>query len=292
MGLLESIMRMVPEHAGPAPRTGVSSAAEEPPIFLDDLVRTFGDIRAVDRLSFSVAPGIVCGLLGRNGAGKTTALRILTTLLLPTSGTARVCGFDVARRPTAVRRVIGYVPQAISADAELTAYENLLLAAQLYDVPQRVRQGRIDGALRVAGLEQSAGRLVRTFSGGMIRSLEIAQSTLHEPRVLFLDEPTVGLDPVARQTVWQHIRLMRERQRCTVLLTTHHMDEAELLCDEVAIMHRGRLVANGAPAMLRHALRPAATLDDVFAHYTEGGVEADGGYRQTSATRHVADRLG
>ena len=266
--------------------------SDSPAIAVDKLVRRFGSVSAVNCLTLGVERGRVCGLLGRNGAGKTTVVKILTTLLPPTSGSARVCGYDVVRSATQVRRLIGYVPQALSADGELTGYENLLVMAKLYDLPPGVRARRIGEALGLMGLEHAAHRLVRTYSGGMIRSLEIAQSTLHRPTVLFLDEPTVGLDPLARQTVWQHIRRLKESHSCTILLTTHYMDEAEHLCDEVAILNRGRLVADGSPAELERALGPKATLDEVFAHFTEGEAEVPGAYDETSRTRHVADRLG
>ncbi|HXY96216.1 MAG TPA: ATP-binding cassette domain-containing protein [Steroidobacteraceae bacterium] len=261
-------------------------------IAVDQLVRRFGSVTAVNHLTLSIDRGQVCGLLGRNGAGKTTVVKILTTLLPPTSGSARVCGYDVLRSPTEVRRLIGYVPQALSADAELTGYENLLVMAKLYDLPAAVRARRIEEALALMGLEHAAQRLVHTYSGGMIRSLEIAQSTLHRPTVLFLDEPTVGLDPLARQTVWRHIAQLKASQSCTILLTTHYMDEAEHLCDEVAILDQGRLVAGGSPDALKHALGPNATLDEVFAHFTQGEAEVAGAYDETSRTRHVADRLG
>jgi ABC-2 type transport system ATP-binding protein len=264
----------------------------EDPVVVENLLRRFGSVVAVDHLTFSVRHGAVCGLLGRNGAGKTTVIKILTTLLPPTAGAARVCGHDVQREATAVRRVIGYVPQALSADAELTGYENLRVMAQLYDLAPRLRERRIREALALMGLEQAADRLVRTYSGGMIRSLEIAQSTLHQPLVLFLDEPTIGLDPLARQTVWQHIERLKQSQNCTILLTTHYMDEAEHLCDEVVIVHQGRLAASGTPADLKQSLGPQATLDEVFARYTRADPETAGGYRETSRTRHVADRLG
>ncbi len=263
-----------------------------PAIALEQLVRRFGPVTAVDHVSLAIGRGVVCGLLGRNGAGKTTIVKILTTLLPPTSGSARVCGCDVLRSATEVRRLIGYVPQALSADAELTGYENLLVMAKLYDLPRGVRAQRIEEALALMGLEHAAHRLVHTYSGGMIRSLEIAQSTLHRPTVLFLDEPTVGLDPLARQTVWQHIARLKESQSCTILLTTHYMDEAEHLCDEVAILDQGRLVASGSPQALERSLGPSATLDEVFTHFTQGEAEVAGAYDETSRTRHVADRLG
>jgi len=261
-------------------------------IVIEDLVRCFGAITAVDHLSFEVAAGSVCGLIGRNGAGKSTVIKILTTLLPATSGSARVCGHDVEREPMRVRRAIGYVPQALSADAELTGYENLLVMAKLYDVPRKQRAVRIREALRRGGLEHASARLVRTYSGGMIRSLEIAQSTLHEPRVLFLDEPTVGLDPLARKMVWDHIDELKASARCTILVTTHYMDEAERLCDRIAILHRGRLAALGSPTELERSIGASATLEGVFAHYTESEPETAEAYDETSRTRRVAQRLG
>lgn len=269
-----------------------NTGAHDPIVTVENLVRRFGVVTAVDHLSFWVSRGAICGLLGRNGAGKTTVIKILTTLLPPTSGTAHVCGHDVRRDANDVRRVIGYVPQALSADAELTGYENLLIMAKLYDLPRRVRGPRIREALALAGLEKAAHRLVHTYSGGMIRSLEIAQSTLHQPTVLFMDEPTVGLDPLARKTVWDHIELLKARNGCTILLTTHYMDEAEHLCDEVTLLHQGRLAASGTPAGLKHSLGGDATLDEVFAHYTQSDLEVPGAYDETSRTRHVARRLG
>ena len=170
------------------------------------LTRRFGDVTAVDGFTIAVAEGETFGLLGPNGAGKTTVIRMLTTLLPPTAGSARVAGCDVQRQAMGVRRAIGYVPQALSVDGALTAYENLLIFAKLYDIPRKERAGRIEYALALVGLTDAAGRMVRDFSGGMIRRLEIAQSTLHRPRVLFLDEPTVGLDPLAREAVWEHIK--------------------------------------------------------------------------------------
>jgi len=265
---------------------------KDPIIVVENLVRRFAALTAVDHLTFGVSRGAVCGLLGRNGAGKTTVIKILTTLLPPTSGSARVGGHDVLQDATAVRRMIGYVPQALSADAELTGYENLLIMAKLYDLPRRVREQRITAALSLMGLEEAAHRLVHTYSGGMIRSLEIAQSTLHRPTVLFLDEPTVGLDPLARRTVWEHIKRLKERQECTILITTHYMDEADQLCDEVAILHHGRLAASGTPDALKRALGPHASLDEVFARFTGADAEVLGAYDETSRTRHVADRLG
>ncbi len=257
------------------------------------LTRRFGSLIAVDALTLSVGAGEAFGLLGPNGAGKSTAIKMLTTLLPPTSGRARVAGFDIVRQAAQVRRVIGYVPQALSADGTLTGYENLLVFAKLYDLPHRERNQRIRDALAFMGLEDAADRLVGTYSGGMIRRLEIAQATLHQPQMLFLDEPTVGLDPLAREVVWEHLERLRTDTGVTIFLTTHYMDEAEILCTHVAIMHLGKVAANGTPAELKASIGGGeVTLDDVFVHYAGGTLEAGGGYRETARTRRTARRLG
>lgn len=256
------------------------------------LVRRFGSLVAVDRVSLSVRTGSIFGLLGPNGAGKSTTIKMLTTLLPPTEGGAKVAGFDVVRRPREVRRRIGYVPQLLSADGALTGYENLLIFAKLYGVPRSQREPRIWQALALMGLADAAHALVRQYSGGMIRRLEIAQAVLHRPAVLFMDEPTVGLDPVARRAVWEHVRQLRQHFGATILLTTHYMDEADELCDEVAIMHRGRVAAVGTPAELKAAIGPEATLDDVFVHHTGSSIETGGSYRDALRTRRTARRLG
>ena len=259
----------------------------------ENLTRRFNSLVAVDEMTISVEEGEVFGLLGPNGAGKTTVIKMLTTLLPPSSGTARVGGFDVVRYAGQVRRIIGYVPQAISADGTLTGYENLLIFAKLYDIPRTVRETRVRDALEFMGLSDSADKLVRNYSGGMIRRLEIAQSMLHRPRVLFLDEPTIGLDPLARMAVWRHVGQLRADYGTTILLTTHFMEEADSLCSRVAIMHQGKVAAIGAPSDLKASLgREGATLDDVFIHYTGGKLESGGGYREVSRTRRIARRLG
>lgn len=203
------------------------------------LTRRFGTLTAVKALTISVEAGEVFGLLGPNGAGKTTAIKMLTTLLPPTAGAATIAGFDVVRHPAEVRRIIGYVPQVLSADGTLTGYENLLIFAKLYDIPRAERESRIRSALAFMGLADAADKLVREYSGGMIRRLEVAQSMLHRPRLLFLDEPTVGLDPLARKAVWEHIARLRTDYSTTIFLTTHYMEEADSLCHRVAIMHLG-----------------------------------------------------
>jgi len=255
------------------------------------LTKRFGTLVAVDQVSISLSPGEMFGLVGPNGAGKTTVIKILTTLLSPTSGDAWVASHDVVHHAAQVRRVIGYVPQLLSADGSLTGYENLLIFAKLYHIPRGEREGRIRDALSFMGLAEVSDRMVREYSGGMIRRLEIAESMLHRPRVLFLDEPTVGLDPIARKAVWDHIQRLRSDFGTTILLTTHYMDEADELCDRVAIMHLGRIAAIGTPTELKATVGEGATLDDVFVHYSGYEVDSVGNFREVSRTRRVARRL-
>jgi len=260
---------------------------------LAGLTRRFGTLVAVNGLNLSIERGEMFALLGPNGAGKSTTIKMLTTLLPPTAGTARVEGLDVVRQAGSVRRIIGYVPQMLSADGTLTGRENLLVFARLYDVPRRERRTRVEDALGFMGLADSADKLVRQYSGGMIRRLEIAQSMIHNPRVLFLDEPTVGLDPAARRAMWDYIGELRERTGATIVLTTHQMEEADALCNRVAIMHQGSLVALGTPGELKASIgKRRATLDDVFIHYTGSNLESGGTYRETRRTRRFARRLG
>lgn len=257
------------------------------------LTRCFGELTAVDHLNLLVETGEVFGLLGPNGAGKTTVVKMLTTLLPPTSGQAAVAGFDVKRQATWVRAEIGYVPQLVSVDGTLTGYENLLVFAKIYGVARSERQARIAAALEFVGLEEAAHRQVRGYSGGMMRRLEIALAILHRPRALFLDEPTVGLDPLARQVVWHHLRSLREEYGMTVFLTTHFMEEADILCDRVAIMNLGRVAALGRPDDLKVSIgRPDASLDEVFAHFTGHELDSGGNYREISRARRTAARLG
>ena len=256
------------------------------------LTRVFGELVAVDHLGLTVRAGYIFGLLGPNGAGKSTAIKMLTTLLPPTSGSARVAGFDIVTQASQVRRHIGYVPQSLSADGQLTGYENLLLSARLYDIPRRERRERIDEALAFMGLEDVSRALVRTYSGGMVRRLELALGLLHRPAVLFLDEPTIGLDPIARRAVWERLKQSRQNVAMAVLITTHDMEEADELCDELAIMHRGSIAAQGTPSSLKQQVGPAATLDDVFIHLAGSTLDEGGSYRDTRRTRRTATRLG
>ncbi|MGZ4142975.1 MAG: ATP-binding cassette domain-containing protein [Actinomycetota bacterium] len=261
-------------------------------IVTQQLTRRFGDVVAVDHIDLTVHAGEIFGLLGPNGAGKTSTIKMLITLLDPTGGSAVVAGHDVKREPRAVRRSIGYVPQLLSSDSTLSGYENLLIFSRLYHVPRRERARRIEEALEFAGLQDARHRLVRTYSGGMIRRLEVAQSLIHRPLVLFLDEPTVGLDPIARRGVWDQIRSVRDREGRTVLLTTHHMDEAEELCDRVAIMHLGRIAAIGSVEELKRSVGEGVSLDDVFTRYTGASISSGGGYRDTARARRTARRMG
>ncbi len=259
----------------------------------EGLTRRFGTFTAVDTLTISIAAGEVFGLVGPNGAGKTTVIKMLTTLLPPTSGSARVGGFDITGQPAQVRRIIGYVPQALSVDGSLTGYENLLIFAKLYDIPRHERAARLRDALGFMGLSEAAGKLVREYSGGMIRRLEIAQSTLHRPRLLFLDEPTIGLDPLARKAVWDHVKDLRDRYGTTIFLTTHYMEEADDLCGRVAIMHAGKIVVIGTPDDLKASVGGSeVTLDDVFVHYAGDSLESGGNYGETARERSMAKRLG
>jgi len=258
----------------------------------EGLTRRFGTLTAVDALTVSVEAGEVFALLGANGAGKTVTMKMLTTLLRPSAGNARVAGFDIVHHAAQVRRVIGYVPQLVSADGALTGYENLLIFAKLYDIARAEREGRIQEALTFMGLIEVRDKLVREYSGGMIRRLEIAESMLHRPPVLFLDEPTVGLDPAAREAVWERVADLRSRYGTTIVFTTHLMEEADHLCTRLAIMRRGRLVVSGTPRDLKAAVGGSeTTMDDVFIHYAGAEVESGGAYRETSQARQTAKRL-
>ncbi len=256
------------------------------------LTRRFGDLIALDHLDLQIPYGQIFGLLGPNGAGKSTTIKMLATLLEPTSGTARVAGFDILQAPAQVRRRIGYVPQLVSADGALTGWENLDFSGRLYGIHGAERKNRIAEALQFVNLTESANKLVKTYSGGMIRRLEIAQAMLHRPAVLILDEPTVGLDPVARRTVWERLLELRQTYGMTILISTHGMDEADELCDELAILHMGKIAAVGNPAKLKEAVGPEATLDDVFARYSGVSIEQGGNYRDIRQARRSASRLG
>jgi ABC-2 type transport system ATP-binding protein len=221
-------------------------------IDVNDLSKIYkGDIKAIDHLSFDVNEGNIFGFLGPNGAGKSTTIKILVTLTRPTQGTACIFDVDVTKEPSKIREMIGYVPQELSADDALTGYENLLLSAKLYDMPLHDRRTRIDKILAMMDLSPRAHSLVDTYSGGMVRRLEIGQAMLHHPRLLFLDKPTIGLDPAGRKLVWEHIRKLNKEEQMTIFLTTHYMEEAEALCDRIGIIDRGKLSIVGSPQELK-----------------------------------------
>jgi ABC-2 type transport system ATP-binding protein len=268
-----------------------------PAVLVDDLVVRFGELEAVGGVSFAVAPGEVFGLLGPNGAGKTTTIRVLTTLLAPTAGRALVAGFDVRSDSLAVRASIGYIPQAISVDGALTAHENLDFYGQVTGVPRFERGARVEEAIEAMDLAPMLDRLARTLSGGMLRRLEIATALLNRPAVLFLDEPTVGLDPTARRMVWERLDALVQQSGTTILVTTHMMEEAEQHCDRLAVIDRGHLVEQGEPAELleRHN---TDSLEEVFVAVTgrtigDGDEEdEEGRLSDVRAQRRVARRLG
>ncbi|MFF4621538.1 ABC transporter ATP-binding protein [Nonomuraea jabiensis] len=260
---------------------------------------SFGQTRAVDGVDLTVSAGEVFGLLGPNGAGKTTAIRCVTTLLPVPSGMVRVFGYDGATEKMAVRRLLGYVPQQLSADASLTGRENVSLFARVFDVPRRERAARVGQALEAVGLADAADRMAGTYSGGMVRRLELAQALVSAPRLLMLDEPTIGLDPIARTSVWEHIMAVRAATGMTVLVTTHYMDEAEQYCDRVALMHKGQVRALGTPERLIADLRErrgdgsVLTLEDVFRDVAGSGLDEGGGeFRDVRRTRNTASRVG
>ena len=219
-----------------------------------DIVKTFGDFTAVKGVSFTVGDGEIFGLLGPNGAGKSTLIRMLTTLLPPTGGSALVGGFDIVAQQDEVRRLIGVIPQAMTSDTELSVEENLIIFAKLYGVPREKRRRLIDDLLAAVELTQWRDKQVRHLSGGMRRRVEIARGLVHEPKIFFLDEPTTGLDPVSRVAVWEMLRKIKAERELTILITTHYMDEADKLCDRVAIVDHGELKALDSPLRLKAAL--------------------------------------
>ena len=237
---------------------------------VQQITKRFGDFTAVDGISFSVEHGEIFGLLGPNGAGKSTLIRMLTTLILPTSGGARIAGFDVEKQPDAVRRLIGVIPQAMTSDLELSVEENLLIFAKLYEVPRSLRRPRIAELLEAVELDRWADKPVKNLSGGMRRRVEIARGLVHDPRILFLDEPTTGLDPVSRSAVQDMLQRLRESRDLTILLTTHYMDEADRLCDRIAIVDHGRLKALDSPLKLKASIPGRNVLEVSFATAPEG----------------------
>lgn len=252
-----------------------------------ELTKRFEKILAVDRVSFSIEEGEVFGLLGPNGAGKTTTLHMLATLLKPTSGTASVNGYDIKQEPSKVRKSIGIVFQEPSSDDLLTGYENLRLHALLYGVPSELREKRIREVLELVDLMERKDDLVKKYSGGMRRRLELARGLLHKPKLLFLDEPTLGLDPKAREHIWHYIERLAEEEGVTIIITTHYMEEADLLCDRIAIIDRGRIVVLDSPNVLKRSLGG----DMVKIKTKEPNIEAIKALRYVRKAEHQSDVL-
>ncbi|HVP49572.1 MAG TPA: ATP-binding cassette domain-containing protein [Bryobacteraceae bacterium] len=250
--------------AGNGGTDGGSSAIAPDSIAVEHIVKKYGDFTAVDDVSFSVKDGEIFGLLGPNGAGKSTLIRMMTTLIPITAGKARIAGHDVEKDPDAVRRVIGVIPQALTSDLDLTIEENLNIYAKLYDVPARTRKAAIDELLETVDLTKWRDAQTRTLSGGMRRRLEIARGLVHSPRIFFLDEPTTGLDPVSRVAVWEMLTNIKAHRQLTILITTHYMDEADRLCDRIAIVDHGKLVALDTPVALKASVPGSNVIEVQF----------------------------
>jgi ABC-2 type transport system ATP-binding protein len=258
------------------------------------LTHRYGDFTAVDDLNLEVRAGETVGLLGPNGAGKTTVVRVLTTLTPVQDGEVRIFGFDSRRDTLDIRQNIGYVPQQLSIESALTGRQNVELFARLYDVPRRQRRNRVDEALEAMQLLDVSDNLAGTYSGGMVRRLELAQALVNRPSLLILDEPTVGLDPIARDGVWAQVARMQDEFGMTVLLTTHYMEEADALCDRVALMHHGVLQTVGTPRDLKLTVSPTASLEDVFRHYAGSDLTEDAAkqnLREIRSSRRAARRV-
>jgi ABC-2 type transport system ATP-binding protein len=233
-------------------------------IEVEHIVKKYGDFTAVDDVSFQVKDEEIFGLLGPNGAGKSTLIRMMTTLIPITAGTARIAGFDVQKQPDAARRRMGVIPQALTSDLDLTIEENLNIYAKLYDVPAKKRKAAIDELLELVDLTKWRTAQTKTLSGGMRRRLEIARGLVHSPQIFFLDEPTTGLDPVSRVAVWEMLTNIKAHRKLTILITTHYMDEADRLCDRVAIVDHGKLVALDSPAALKASVPGSNVIEAQF----------------------------
>jgi len=244
----------------------VDTACERCAIEVRHIVKKYGEFTAVDDISFAVKEGEIFGLLGPNGAGKSTLIRMMTTLLPITSGEAFIAGFDVAKHPDEARHTMGVIPQAMTSDLDLTVDENLNIYAKLYGVPARQRKTAIDELLQTVDLLKWRDAPTKTLSGGMRRRLEIARGLVHSPKIFFLDEPTTGLDPVSRVAVWEMLTKIKNERQLTVLITTHYMDEADRLCDRIAIVDHGKLVALDSPMALKHTIPGSTVIEAQFAN--------------------------
>jgi ABC-2 type transport system ATP-binding protein len=244
----------------------MSAGKPQPAIVVDNIVKRYGDFEAVAGITFQVAEGEIFGLLGPNGAGKSTLIRMMTTLLPVTSGKAIIDGHDVSREPDAVRRAIGVIPQALTSDIDLTVEENLSIYAKLYEVPKAERESNINDLLQAVDLLKWRKAQTKTLSGGMRRRLEIARGLVHNPRIFFLVEPTTGLDPVSRVAVWEMLNHLKNTRNLTMLITTHYMDEADRLCDRIAIVDHGKLVALDTPMALKESVPGDNVVEVHFTH--------------------------
>jgi ABC-2 type transport system ATP-binding protein len=241
-----------------------ASPSEINAIEVNHIVKKYGDFTAVDDVSFAVKDGEIFGLLGPNGAGKSTLIRMMTTLIPITSGKALIAGHDVQKDPDAVRRTIGVIPQALTSDLDLSVEENMNIYAKLYDVPAKKRKAAVDELLELVDLTKWRGAQTKTLSGGMRRRLEIARGLVHRPKIFFLDEPTTGLDPVSRVAVWEMLTNIKSQRQLTILITTHYMDEADRLCDRIAIVDHGKLVALDSPAALKASVPGSNVIEAQF----------------------------
>jgi ABC-2 type transport system ATP-binding protein len=246
-----------------------SAAGAGSAIAVEDIVKRYGDFEAVSHVTFDVKDREIFGLLGPNGAGKSTLIRMMTTLIPVTSGRAVVAGHDVMKDPDAVRQTIGVIPQALTSDIDLTVEENLSIYAKLYGIPKAERRRNIDELLEAVDLTKWRGAQTKTLSGGMRRRLEIARGLVHNPRIFFLDEPTTGLDPVSRVAVWEMLEHLKSTHHLTMLITTHYMEEADHLCDRIAIVDHGKLVALDTPMALKASVPGANVVEAQFTHESE-----------------------
>ena len=249
----------VPQHGNPAADATAANAIE-----VNHIVKKYGEFTAVNDVSFSVKEEEIFGLLGPNGAGKSTLIRMMTTLIPITGGYARIAGHDVSKDPDAARRAIGVIPQALTSDLDLTVQENMSIYAKLYDVPAKKRKATIDELLELVDLIKWRDAQTKTLSGGMRRRLEIARGLVHSPRIFFLDEPTTGLDPVSRVAVWEMLTNIKSHRQLTILITTHYMDEADRLCDRIAIVDHGKLVALDTPPALKSSVPGSNVIEAQF----------------------------
>jgi ABC-2 type transport system ATP-binding protein len=270
---------------------GQNGPSDTKAIRVVDIVKRYGNFTAVDGVSFDVASGEVFGLLGPNGAGKSTLIRMMTTLLEITAGSAYIEGFDVRKDADKARRSIGVIPQAMTSDGDLTVWENLSIYSKLYSIPAAEREKSIDELLELVDLTQWRDAPARNLSGGMRRRLEIARGLVHRPRIFFLDEPTTGLDPVSRVAVWEMITNIKQKRDLTVLITTHYMDEADRLCDRIAIVDHGKLVALDSPRALKASVPGSSVIEAQFLHPPDGWQKTLAGLAEVTSVQPEAANM-